>query len=160
MLWKPRELLELVVPYLKEAGYQLDATADRDWLLPLMSLIGPSLTRLPDAVDLSRFFVTETIELADDARAQLQLEGVSDVIQAVITGLTADVAMDSAEELKSLVNQVTKAQGVKKGLVMKSLRAALMGTLQGPDLMDSWLILRQRQFDVTRLQAAAIAAVT
>jgi len=154
------ELLELVVPYLKEAGYQLDATADRDWLLPLMSLIGPSLTRLPDAVDLSRFFVTETIELADDARAQLQLEGVSDVIQAVITGLTADVAMDSAEELKSLVNQVTKAQGVKKGLVMKSLRAALMGTLQGPDLMDSWLILRQRQFDVTRLQAAAIAAVT
>ena len=82
------------------------------------------------------------------------------MIQAVITGLTADVAMDSAEELKSLVNQVTKAQGVKKGLVMKSLRAALMGTLQGPDLMDSWLILRQRQFDVTRLQAAAIAAVT
>ena len=148
------DLLDRVVPYLKEAGYQLDATADQNWLLPLMSLIGPSLTRLPDAVDLSRFFVAETVEYDEDARAQLQLDGVSDVIQAIITGLTADGALDSAEELKSLVNQVTKAQGVKKGLVMKSLRAALMGALKGPDLMDSWLILRQRQFDVTRLKAA------
>lgn len=151
----PEELLERVVPYLKDAGYELDATADRDWLLPLMALIGPSLTRLPDAVDLSRFFVTETIDFSDEAKAQLQLDGVSDVIQAVIAGLTADVSMNSAEALKSLVNQVTKAQGVKKGLVMKSLRAALMGALQGPDLMDSWLILRQRGFDLTRLKVAA-----
>jgi glutamyl-tRNA synthetase len=37
---------------------------------------------------------------------------------------------------------------------MKSLRAALMGALQGPDLMESWLILRQRQFDVPRLKEA------
>jgi len=151
----PQELLNLTVPYLKEAGYEVDAEADRSWLLPLMALIGPSLTRLPDAVDLSRFFVTESIEFDDDAKAQLQIEGVSDLIQAVIAGLTADVSMDSVEELKSLVNQVTKTQGVKKGLVMKSLRAALMGALKGPDLMDSWLILRQRQFDINRLKAAA-----
>ena len=151
----PEDLLELVMPYLKKAGYALDDAADRSWLLPLMTLIGPSLTRLPDAVDLSRFFVTETVDFSEDAKTQLQLEGVSDVIQAVMAGLTAGGSMDSAEALKSLVNQVTKAQGVKKGLVMKSLRAALMGALQGPDLLDSWLILRQRQFDVSRLTAAA-----
>ncbi|HZG39616.1 MAG TPA: glutamate--tRNA ligase, partial [Nodosilinea sp.] len=56
------------------------------------------------------------------------------------------------DDLKTLVNDVTKAQGVKKGLVMKSMRAALMGALQGPDLMESWLILRQRGFDVPRLK--------
>ncbi len=152
----PEDLLDRVLPYLKEAGYQVDATADRSWLLPLMSLIGPSLTRVPDAVDLSRFFVTETVEYDDSAKAQLQLEGVADIIQGVLAGLTAaDGAIDSPEELKSLINQVTKTQGVKKGLVMKSLRAALMGALQGPDLMESWLILRQRQFDLPRLKAAA-----
>jgi glutamyl-tRNA synthetase len=43
---------------------------------------------------------------------------------------------------------------VKKGLVMKSLRAALMGSLQGPDLIESWWILRRRQVDVARLQGA------
>jgi glutamyl-tRNA synthetase len=31
---------------------------------------------------------------------------------------------------------VVKDEGVKKGLVMKSLRAALMGDMKGPDLMD------------------------
>jgi glutamyl-tRNA synthetase len=53
-----------------------------------------------------------------------------------------------------LVDEVVRGQGVKKGLVMKSLRAALMGSLQGPDLIESWWILRRRQVDVARLQGA------
>jgi glutamyl-tRNA synthetase len=154
----PDPLLELVLPYFEEAGYAIDPEADRPWLLPLMALIGPSLTRLPDAVDQSRFFVTSTVEFADDAKAQLQLAGVSDILQGIIADLPADGTMASAEDLKALINQVTKDQGVKKGLVMKSLRAALMGALQGPDLMESWRILRQRQVDLPRLRAAAALA--
>jgi len=38
--------------------------------------------------------------------------------------------------------------------VMKTLRAALMGAMHGPDLMQSWLILHQRRYDQPRLQAA------
>ncbi|MEM1279607.1 MAG: glutamate--tRNA ligase, partial [Cyanobacteria bacterium P01_H01_bin.152] len=61
---------------------------------------------------------------------------------------------DSLEAGKALVNDIVKAQGIKKGLMMKSLRAALMGDMKGPDLMESWLILHQRQFDVPRLKDA------
>jgi glutamyl-tRNA synthetase len=136
----PEDLLGLVLPYLHDQGYAIDPESDRPWLLPLMALIGPSLTRLPDAVDLSRFFVTATVEFDEAAAKQLKLEGVPEVIQAVLDGVATDTP-DSIDALKALVNQVTKAQGVKKGLVMKSLRAALMGALQGPDLMESWLIL-------------------
>jgi glutamyl-tRNA synthetase len=149
----PEDLLGLVLPYLHDQGYAIDLESDRPWLLPLMALIGPSLTRLPDAVELSRFFVTATVEFDEAAAKQLKLEGVPEVLQAVLDGVATDNP-DSIDALKALVNQVTKAQGVKKGLVMKSLRAALMGALQGPDLMESWLILRQRQFDQARLQAA------
>ncbi|PSR14459.1 glutamate--tRNA ligase, partial [filamentous cyanobacterium CCP3] len=74
-------------------------------------------------------------------------------LEAVLNGLT-DRSLATIDDLKTLVNDVTKAQGVKKGLVMKSMRAALMGALQGPDLMESWLILRQRGFDVPRLKEA------
>jgi len=119
-----------------------------------MALIGPSLTRLTDAVDQSRFFIAKTVDVTEAAKAQLQLPGVADVMAAVLSALTAGDPLDTPAALKGVVNQVTKAQGVKKGLVMKSLRAALMGALQGPDLMDSWLILRQRQFDLPRLQQA------
>jgi glutamyl-tRNA synthetase len=47
---------------------------------------------------------------------------------------------------------------VKKGMMMKSMRAALMGDMQGPDLMESWLILHQRGFDQKRLEAALTIA--
>ncbi len=53
-----------------------------------------------------------------------------------------------------MVNQVTKNLKVKKGFVMKSLRAGLMGDLQGPDLIQSWVLLHQKGWDQNRLQAA------
>jgi len=151
---EPEALLELVLPYLQEAGYSIDSDIDKPWLLPLMSLIGPSLTRLTDAIEQSHFFVVASVGFDEAAQTQLKLEGVSEVIQGVLAGLTTATPPSTLEDLKALVDEVTKAQGVKKGLVMKSLRAALMGALQGPDLMESWLILRQRQFDVPRLKEA------
>jgi glutamyl-tRNA synthetase len=153
---EPAALLELAQPYLEEAGYTL-TEADRSWLLPLMALLGPSLTRLTDVVEQSRFFFTETVPFADDAKAQVQLDGVAAVLAGILDGLT-ETAPATLDDLKALVDDVTKAQGVKKGLVMKSLRAALMGALQGPDLMESWLILRQRGFDAARLQGALALA--
>jgi glutamyl-tRNA synthetase len=83
----------------------------------------------------------------------VQLDGVPAVLTSVLTGLT-EQSPATLEDLKALIDAVTKAEGVKKGLVMKSMRAALMGALQGPDLMESWLILRQRGFDAPRLRAA------
>ena len=150
---EPATLLELALPYLQEAGYAVDAEADHRWLLPMVAMLAPSLTRLTDVVEQSRFFFTESVGFTDDAKAQVQLEGVSPVLEAVLDGLTAQ-SPATIDDLKALVNDVTKAQGVKKGLVMKSLRAALMGALQGPDLMESWLILRQRGFDIPRLKEA------
>ncbi len=147
----PAALLELVLPHLQAAGYALDPEVDNDWLLPLITLLGPSLTRLTDVVEQSRFFFTETVDFTDEAKAQVQLNGVPAILEAILTGLTAQSPATIAD-LKALVDDVTKAQGVKKGLVMKSMRAALMGALQGPDLMESWLILRQRGFDVPRLK--------
>ncbi|MEO1068574.1 MAG: glutamate--tRNA ligase [Cyanobacteria bacterium J06638_6] len=150
---EPAALLELALPYLQEAGCVIDTEADQSWLLPMMAMLAPSLTRLTDVVEQSRFFFTATVDFADDAKAQVQLDGVPPVLEGVLAGLIeqSPVAID---DLKALVNDITKTQGVKKGLVMKSLRAALMGALKGPDLMESWLILHQRGFDVTRLKGA------
>ncbi|PSN18844.1 glutamate--tRNA ligase [filamentous cyanobacterium CCP5] len=148
------ELLPRVVPYWREADYAFDLEGDRDWLETLVALIGPSLTRLPDAIDQGRFFFTKTVDYSDDAKAHLQQAGVTEAIAAIATALEAGANLETNDDVQSLIKQVVKDQGVKKGLVMKSLRAALMGDLQGPDLSTSWLILHQRGFDQPRLQAA------
>lgn len=152
------ELLPKLVPYWQEAGYGFDLERDRDWLTSLAGLVGPSLNRLPDAVELSHFFFTETVDYSEAATKQLQQGGVAALIEATLEQLKAGVQLDSLEAGKALVNDVVKAQGVKKGVMMKSMRAALMGDMKGPDLIESWLILHQRQFDQARLgKAIAIA---
>lgn len=148
------ELVNLLMPYWQAAGFSFDPMADQDWLTTLAGLLGPGLTRLPDAVDQGRFFFPELMDYSEAANKQLHQDGVADLLQATLEKLQSGSALDSLDIGKALVNEIVKAQGIKKGLMMKSMRAALMGDMQGPDLMASWLILHQRQFDVPRLKAA------
>ena len=151
------ELLPMLMPYWNEVGYDFDEQADRDWLIPLTAMIAPSLTRLKDCVDLGHFFATPTLEFSDKAQKQLRSEGVAEAMQAVVEALK-DSPINRPEDAKGIINQVAKNLGVKKGLVMKSLRAALMGDMQGPDLVESWAILHQREFDQQRLEKAVEVA--
>ncbi len=151
------ELLPQLMPYWDEAGYGFDAEADKDWLKPLTAMIAPSLTRLKDCVELGHFFAEPTLDFSEKAIAQLKSEGVAEAMQAVLDAVK-DTPVDDAEAAKGVINQVTKAQGVKKGLIMRSLRAALMGDMQGPDLVESWVILHRRGFDQQRLELAVKAA--
>jgi glutamyl-tRNA synthetase len=144
------ELVKLLLPYWQEAGYNFTLEQDGAWLEELTALIAPSLTRLQNAVAESQLLLTETVEIKEDAQHQLEQAGAKEVLRQILaflqTGetLTADVA-------KEQLNQITKTLGVKKGVVMKSLRAGLMGTLQGPDLTQSWLLLNQKGWDQIRL---------
>ena len=49
------------------------------------------------------------------------------------------------------INHATKTCKVKKGVVMKSLRASFFGTLNGPDLIKSWVLLSRFSKDRTRI---------
>ncbi|MEM6521334.1 MAG: glutamate--tRNA ligase [Cyanobacteria bacterium P01_D01_bin.71] len=148
------ELVDLLVPHWQAAGYAFDLAADQDWLTTLAGLLGPGLTRLPDAVEQGRFFFSELMNYSEAAAKQLHQDGVAELLQTTLGKLQSGTALDDLDTGKALVNEVVKTQGIKKSLMMKSLRAALMGDMQGPDLMASWLILHQRKFDIPRLKAA------
>ena len=151
------QLVELLIPYWKEAGLEFDPTGDRAWLEQLAAVIGPSLTRLPEAVDMTRMFFTESVEFSSEATEQLKKEGVGDVVQAVLDALSnyPDLTSEDAQEI---IKTVTKEKNVKKGVVMRSLRAALTGDVHGPDLIESWVLLHQQGIDKTRLQQALTQA--
>ena len=147
------ELVERLIPYWQGAGYQVDLESDRPWLEKLSTLIGPSLTRLADAEKESRLIMTEVIEFQADAIQQLQQPNAKDVLSSILAVIDT-VETLTEENAKEQINQITKALGVKKGVVMKSLRAGLMGALQGPDLIQSWVLLNQKGWDKTRLNQA------
>jgi glutamyl-tRNA synthetase len=147
------ELLKQILPYWQAAGFEFNPESDRPWLETLAALIGPSLTRLDESVEMSRVFFTPTVKPNEEATAQLQQPQAKDIITDVLAA-SSDKTELNAETAQEIIKQVTKAQNVKKGAVMRSLRAALTGEVHGPDLIQSWLILRARGWDGDRLQQA------
>ncbi|NJN32457.1 MAG: glutamate--tRNA ligase, partial [Synechococcales cyanobacterium RM1_1_8] len=170
-------LLEKLMPIWLEAGLELppEASAQRAWLLELVALIQPSLVKLNDAVAESELFFSATVPFDDKATELLQQESGAAIAQAFLSALpravnvnaelNAEAANDSApdsvltpETAQALISDVTQNLGIKKGIVMRTLRACLTGSLQGPDLMQAWMLFHQRGWDRQRLeQALAIA---
>ncbi len=145
------QLVEELIPYWEAAGYKFDRDADRAWLLQLTTLIGQSLARLDECVEMSRTFFTPTATLNEEATAQLQQPGAKEVLTSLLVALKSQPNLVETDA-QELIKQVTKAQNVKKGLVMRSLRAALTGEVHGPDLIQSWLILHHHNLAVTRIE--------
>ena len=147
------ELTPLLIPYWQQAGFQFDETQDRPWLDQIATLIGPSLVKLKDCVEQCEYLFAQDLAWTDDAKELLAQEGVSGALAGILALVkeSSDFSKDTAQ---AAIKSVVKEQGVKKGLVMRSLRAALTGALKGPDLMDSWLLLEARGVAQDRLSNA------
>ncbi|QLE58741.1 glutamate--tRNA ligase [Nostoc sp. TCL26-01] len=150
------KLTDLLIPYWEAAGYSFNGGRERAWLEQLVNLISASLTRLTDAVEMSQMFFTETVELSAEGSQQLQQNGAKTVLAAIITALDNQPQLTEAIA-QDIIKQVVKAENVKKGLVMRSLRVALTGDVHGPDLIQSWLLLNQIGLDKPRLNQAVAA---
>ena len=131
---------------------------ENDWFLPsqewgkhLVDLIGPSMVLINDGVDQAKPFFEEP-ELCNDGKDQLEIKESKIILNFILQKLeNLDSELFSKEDALDLINQATKNCSVKKGLVMKSLRAALFGTLNGPDLIQSWVLLSRFVKDRTRI---------
>ncbi|TBR57335.1 glutamate--tRNA ligase [Westiellopsis prolifica IICB1] len=145
------KLTDLLIPFWEEAGYKLTGgREERAWLEQLVVLIQPSLIRLVDAVAMSKLFFTDAVEFSEEAAVQLKQEGVAAAIEVVNAALQNQQEFNEATA-QDIIKQVVKQQNVKKGLIMRSLRAALTGDMHGPDLIQSWLLLHQIGLDQSRL---------
>jgi glutamyl-tRNA synthetase len=151
-------LTDLLTPYWQAAGYEFDAAGDRAWLEQITALVAPSLVRLDDAVAMTKYLFVADVGFTEAATGHLQQAGVAEALQAIIDAMAGRDSTLTEEDAKTVIQHGVKTANVKKGLVMKTLRAALTGDLQGPDLVQSWLLLNQHQLDLPRLkQALAIA---
>ena len=144
----PKTLLDNLEPLFKRKRWELPS---QEWGMQLAELLAPSMVLINDGVEQSKPFFEEP-KLNEDGKKQLELKGAKEVLKFILENLEQldSVFIDEKQAL-DLVNQATKTCEVKKGLVMKSLRAALFGTLNGPDLIKSWILLSRFSKDRTRI---------
>ena len=147
----PEALRQQLLPLWATAGWPADSSgisADPAWQLELCGLLGPSLTLLADGVDQAQpFFATPALNEA--ASTQLELEGARPALAALLEQLPLGAL--EPDQAQGLLGEAAAAAGVKKGVIMKSLRAALLGSLQGPDLLTTWLLLHRCGADRPRI---------
>ncbi len=147
--WSPDKLLEELKSIWLSEGW---ISPDKEWSLKLVELIGPSLTLLNDGLEESRIFFDEP-SLQNDAIKQLEMEGAKEALSYIFKKIEKNKWNGQNQDVaKSIISDCAKSLGVKKGLIMKSLRAALMGTLKGPDLISSWGLLAMQSKDLPRLK--------
>ena len=145
-------LLSGLQPLWEQRGWQLPVSASPAWGLDLCTLLGPSLTLMEDGVDQARPFF-ERPDLEADAEKQLAVEGAAAAIQALVEALQSSPWTGDDQALgQALLADAAQTAGVKKGVIMKSLRAALLGRLQGPDLLTTWSLLARIGEDLPRLE--------
>ena len=97
----------------------------------------------------------EEPEIKEDGLKQLSEPSAQEVLKYVIKSLEKNpLEGTSQEQPKEIINNCSKELGIKKGLIMKSLRAALLGTTKGPDLISTWLLLTRVGKDRNRLSRA------
>ncbi len=159
----PESLRQQLLPLWAERGWNVSPDpaappanpihADPAWQLQLIELLAPSLTRLADGVEQAEPFFS-TPALNEAAQAQLTAEGARPVLAALVTALEArdPAAPLEGDQAQALLSEAASTAGVKKGVVMKSLRAALLGSLQGPDLVTTWLLLHRSHDALPRIR--------
>ncbi len=145
------ELRQRLLPLWQARGWGDGAGADAAWQEDLCALLGPSLSLLADGVDQAGpFFETPK---PDEAALALRADAGS---RAALGALLEQLPEDplDAETAQGLLAEAATAAGVKKGVLMKGLRAALLGSLKGPDLLTTWLLLHRLGSDRERIAAA------
>ena len=137
----PEILRQHLLPLWKEEGWASGGpAADPNWQLDLCVLLAPSLTRLQDGVTQAAPFFRRP-EPDQAALDQLNAPGAAAAVAALREGLPEGSLEPAAA--KALLEEAATAAGVKKGVLMKSARAALLGSLQGPDLLTTLTLLHR-----------------
>ncbi|MGA7933952.1 MAG: glutamate--tRNA ligase [Kovacikia sp.] len=148
-------LTDRLIPYWQAAGYEHSWADDRAWLEQLAALIGPSLTRLEEAVAMSRYLFVADVGFTEEATKKLHQEGSAAIVEAILAAISAHLPQPLTETTaQEVLKQVATQLKQKEGKLKPILRSALTGDTRGPDLIQSWLLLHQRGWDRLRLEKA------
>jgi glutamyl-tRNA synthetase len=151
------QLAERALPWLQAAGLATAAPdpAERARLAELAAAFLPRVALYGELPQQAAFLFAEEIVPDDAARAALAAPEAAAALAAAVDALAA--AAWPIADLKAVLQAAAAAAGIKFGALMKPMRAALTGTLGGPELADVVRLLG-RERALARLRAAAPAA--
>lgn len=136
------ELVEKLTPYLVKAGLiEEDCEKEnQEWLELLVATVQESLHTLEDIVERSRFIFEKEVEIEEDALEIIKGEQVKELLQAIKEELNNVEEIDM-EYAKGFMKKIQRATGIKGKNLFMPARAALTGSLHGPEFVNVLVLL-------------------
>lgn len=130
-------ITNLSIPYFKKAGLIKGELSEHrfEWLKKVVDAVRDHLHTLGDVTEFGDIFFKEAIAIKDkDAKKILKEKNSKDVLLAYQQEIDKSSKLDEPD-FKQIVKQVSQKTGAKGPALYKPLRAALTGTLSGPELV-------------------------
>ncbi len=142
------ELAELLVPFLRRAGYDLDSAR----LARAVPLVKERMKVLEDAVPLLSFMGAADPGLEEDARKALQTDGARRMLAASLEALESLPVFEAAQ-IESALREVAERLGLKPRVAFQPVRIAITGNKVSPPLFGS-LALLGKEASLRRIERA------
>ena len=122
-----------------------------NWGLNLTSLLQDSLTVLTEIKEQSKpFFMAP--DLSKEGQEFLAKKEVKISLEKILQILIKSNGTITNKIAKDILNQVSKENSIKQGVLMRSLRLAFFGCFSGPDLIQSWELFSEKKEDKLRIE--------
>jgi nondiscriminating glutamyl-tRNA synthetase len=143
------ELTELLLPFIREAGYDVDLMS-RGWLHQVVEALRDNLVTLADVGLYLDIFIDDRYSISDEARAILRQD------TAAVKVLREELERRTIPErdfYHDLIRSVRRKTGLKAKNLFLPIRAAVTGRTSGPELEKVFAILGKESI-VRRLERA------
>lgn len=150
------ELMNEILPYLKEAGFLSDnpSESDLDYLRKVTALIQDRIVTLKDAAHAVAFFYKDKLEYEEKGAAKwFTKESTPSILLEISENLKALESWDISG-IESSVRGVSEKRGIKPLEVIHPTRMAITGRTWGPGLFELMLVVGKDKC-IDRLKFAA-----
>ena len=141
------KLQDIFNSYWQEKGWK---SPSKEWGFKLTLLLQESIVVLTDIIEQSSPFFNLP-EIQKEGLHFLESNEIKIPLQSISQYLINQNDVMGQDKAKALLNELSKKHSIKKGLLMKSLRIAFFGCLSGPDLIQSWELLSEKEEDIVRI---------
>lgn len=135
------ELADMLMAQLQQAGVE----SSREKATKVSGLMRERVTFPAEIWENAKFFYQPPQRYDEKTVNKKWTEEATDVLRAYAEALKAHPGRLTADDAKSVLEQVLEQQGVKMGRVMQALRLAVTGEGSGPDLMPTLEILGKEE---------------
>lgn len=137
----PEELAEDIKPYMLKAGL-IDESYPEDKLVLLAETWQSAIDKFSDAPELAKnyYIKSEDVDYDDDAKEAISTDEARTLFAAFLNQLDQVDEID-ADFAKSVMKTIQKETGIKGKNLWFPVRAAVTGSVHGPDLSNAFLIM-------------------